>query len=736
MKPFPVYKQLDEMDCGPTCLRMVAKYHGQAYSIEYLREKSNITRAGASLGGLAEAAEGIGFSTLALHSTLDMLRQDIPLPCIAYWRQRHYVVVHRISGGKVYVADPAHGLVTYPEAQFMQGWLPPRTKITDDAEGLVLVLEPTPAFYETPEDGLEKPRQGLGFLFPYLKPFRKYLYQLLLSLLVGGGLQLMFPFLMQALVDNGINTQNLHFVNLILLAQLTLFASRTFVEVIRTWLLIHVTSRVNVRLLSAFLSKLLRLPLSFFDSKNVGDLMQRIQDHTRIQTFLSVTTLDVIFSIVSLLIFGTVLYVFNGLIFLVFLIGSALYVAWVMAFMKRRAELDFLFFDQASGNQSSTIQLINGVQEIKLNNSERRRRQEWETMQIRLAKLTLRSVSLNQLQTTGANFINEIKNITITYIAAKAVIDGQITLGAMLSVQYIIGQLNLPITNFLTFSRTYQDAKLSIERLVEIHSKEEEEDPREGQLTFLLGEPSMRLGPGLGFRYGSRNAPLVLRDLDIHIPAGKVTAIVGASGSGKTTLLKLLLKFYPPAEGTIQVGGVSLAALNTTFWRRQCGIVLQEGYIFADTVAKNISESDSDGRVDPARLMEAARIANILEFVESLPSGFNTRIGASGMNLSGGQKQRILIARAVYKNPTFLFFDEATSALDANNEQIIMRNLQEFYKGRTVVIVAHRLSTVRHADQLLVLHHGQVVEQGTHDTLTAARGEYYRLVKNQLELGS
>jgi ATP-binding cassette subfamily B protein len=736
MKPFPVYKQLDEMDCGPTCLRMVAKYHGQAYSIEYLREKSNITQSGASLGGLAEAAETIGFSTLALHATLEMLGEDIPLPCIAYWRGRHYVVVHHVTPTKISIADPAFGLVTYSPEQFMQGWLPPRTKVTPDAEGLLLVLEPTPAFFEAMEDGLEKPRQGLRFLFPYLRPFRKYFYQLILSLVVGGGLQLVFPFLMQALVDNGINTQNLHFVNLILLAQLTLFASRTFVEIIRTWLLIHVTSRVNVRLLSSFLLKLLRLPISFFDSKNVGDLMQRIQDHTRIQTFLSVTTLDVLFSVVSLLIFGTILYIFNSLIFLVFLIGSALYVGWVLLFMKRRAELDFLYFDQAAGNQSSTIQLINGVQEIKLNNSERRRRQEWESMQIRLAKLTLKNVSLTQLQTTGANFLNEIKNIIITYIAAKAVIDGQITLGAMLSVQYIIGQLNLPITNFLTFSRTYQDARLSIERLVEAHSKEEEEDPREGNLTFLTAEPNIRLGPGLSFRYGSRNAPLVLRNLHFSIPAGKVTAIVGASGSGKTTLLKLLLKYYAPTEGSIQVGGVSLAALSTAYWRRQCGTVLQEGYIFADTVARNISESDSEGRIDPARLLEAARIANILEFVEALPNGFNTRIGASGLSLSGGQKQRILIARAVYKNPSFLFFDEATSALDANNEQIIMQNLQEFYKGRTVVIVAHRLSTVRHADQLLVLHHGEVVEQGTHDTLTAAQGEYYRLVKNQLELGS
>ncbi|GAB2969673.1 peptidase domain-containing ABC transporter [Hymenobacter coalescens] len=736
MKAFPVYKQLDEMDCGPTCLRMVTKFHGRSYPIDYLREKSNITRSGASLGGLAEAAEGVGMSTLALHSTLDMLREDIPLPCIAYWRGRHYVVVYKVTPTKIYVADPAFGRVTYTPEQFLQGWLPPRTKVTPDSEGLVLVLEPTPAFYEGDEEGLAKPRQGLSFLWPYLRPFRKYFYQLLLSLVVGGALQLIFPFLMQALVDNGINTQNLHFVNLILLAQLTLFASRTFVEVIRTWLLIHVTSRVNVRLLSSFLLKLLRLPISFFDSKNVGDLMQRIQDHTRIQTFLSVTTLDVVFSTLNLAIFGTILYIFDGKIFLIFLVGSALYVGWVMLFMKRRAELDFLYFDQASGNQSSTLQLINGVQEIKLNNSERRRRQEWEAMQIRLAKLTLKSVSVNQLQTTGANFINEIKNIIITYIAAKSVIDGQISLGAMLSVQYIIGQLNVPITNFLSFSRTYQDARLSIERLVEVHSKEEEEDTREGSLTFLTGDADIHVGPGVSFRYGSRNAPLVLRDLDIVIPAGKVTAIVGASGSGKTTLLKLLLKFYAPTEGRIQAGGVSLSALSTSYWRRQCGIVLQEGYIFADTIARNISESDSDGRIDPARLLEAARIANILEFVEALPNGFNTRIGASGMALSGGQKQRILIARAVYKNPTFLFFDEATSALDANNERVIMQNLQEFYHGRTVVIVAHRLSTVRHADQLLVLHQGQVVERGTHDTLTATQGEYYRLVKNQLELGN
>ncbi len=573
-------------------------------------------------------------------------------------------------------------------------------------------------------------------MFRYFRGYKRYFFQLFLGLLVGSGLQLMMPFLTQAVVDNGINTQNLNFVYLVLIAQLVLFVSQMSVNVIRSWIILHITNRINLRMLSDFLIKLMRLPISFFEAKNIGDILQRIQDHNRIQNFLSASTLDILFSGVNLIIFSSILCYYNVPLFLVFLGGTIFYIVWIQLFMKKRAKIDYQYFDQASGNQSSSIQLINGMQEIKLNGSERRRRWEWEAIQARLFKLSIQGLSLTQTQNVGGSFINEVKNIIISFIAAKSVIDGQISLGTMLSVQYIIGQMNVPINNFMTFSRGFQDAKLSLDRLSEIHQKPEEETAEAHLIHELPADKSISILNNLSFRYGSSASENVLEIINLHIPAGKITAIVGASGSGKTTLLKLLLKFHEPQTGKIQIGNSGLNNISYNFWRSQCGVVMQEGYIFSDSIARNISESDPDGMVNKDKLREAIRIANIGEFIESLPMGLNTRIGASGMGLSGGQKQRILIARAVYKNPEYLFFDEATSALDANNEAVIMKNLDDFFQNRTVVVVAHRLSTVKNADQIVVLHKGQIAEIGTHQSLVESKGYYFNLVKNQLDLGN
>jgi ATP-binding cassette subfamily B protein len=731
-KKFPSYRQLDRMDCGPTCLKMIAEHYGKIYSRDYLREKSNITKEGVSFGGIAEAAENIGFESLAVNVNFDTLKEEVPLRCIAYWRQRHFIVIYAIKREIVYVADPAFGLTSYTKEELLRGWLNSKTPKADD-EGLLLLLEPMPDFYEREDNTPPKSKLGFRFLLPYFRPYRKIIVQIFLGLCMGSLIQLMFPFLTQAIVDKGINYQNINFVYLMLIAELVLFFSQTSVQFIRSWLLLYMTGRLNIQIISDFLIKLMKLPIGFFDSKNLGDIIQRIDDHRRVQQFLSNSTLDVLFSTINIIIFGAVLLHYNLRLFMVFLIGSAIYVSWVLMFMKKRAELEYKRFDEAAGNQSSRVQLINGMQEIKLNNSERRRRWEWEAIQIRLFKISTRSLAVAQYQNMGGAFIDQVKNILITSYSAKLVIDGDITLGMMLAVQYILGQLNMPINNFLSFIQNAQDAKISLERLGEIHDKENEDEGGD-HLKVLPEDKTIRI-ENLGFRYGGRSSPLVLHNIDLTIPAGKVTAIVGPSGSGKTTLVKLLLKFYEASEGRIFVGNTDLKNIDAAVWRNTCGAVMQDGFIFADSIARNITESNSEGIIDKLRLRQATCMANIDDYIESLPTGYNTRIGASGISLSGGQRQRILIARAVYKNPELLFFDEATSALDANNERKIMENMERFYEGRTVVVVAHRLSTVKNADQIIVLEKGQLIEQGTHEELIRARGAYFTLVKNQLELG-
>ena len=732
-KKYPFFRQKDEMDCGYTCLRMVAKFYGRTYSSIELEETAYASRSGIGLGELSAAAERIGMGTLPIQCTFDTLRVEVPLPCVAYWHQKHYIVVYEVNDKGVLVADPAFGLVRYSQPEFITGWLAGKASAAS-AEGILLLLEATPDFYTAPDQPAAAP-VGLRYLTPFFKPYQKYVVQLLLGLAVSSILQLAFPFLTQLLVDKGVSNRNLSFLYLILLAQLMLFVSQTVIGGIRRWLLLSITSRMNMSMLSHFLIKLMRLPVAFFDSKNVGDIMQRIQDHYRIQDFLSVTTLDILFQSVSLLIFSLVLFVFNVKIFVCFFVGTALYTAWAILFLRQRALLDFKKFESASSSQSSSIQIVNGMQEIVLNGSERRRRWEWESLQAANFRLAIKGLTLSQIQDMGGTFLNESKNIIITFLAASAVIKGEITLGVMLSVQYIIGQMNLPVNNIIIFIRTLQDAGLSLNRLSEIHNKRDEEPAHEVTHRSLPDDKSISIHK-LSFHYGTSTSEWVLQNLQFTIPAGKVTAIVGASGSGKTTLLKLLLKFYEPQQGQIDIDHLNLRDISHSFWRSQCGAVMQEGFIFSDSIARNISESDANASIDKQRLVEAARIANIHEFISALPQGYHTRIGADGLNLSGGQRQRILIARAVYKNPQYLFFDEATSALDANNESLIVSNLAAFFKGRTVVIIAHRLSTVKNADQIIVLEKGRIVEHGSHADLTSFKGIYFKLVKNQLELGN
>jgi ATP-binding cassette subfamily B protein len=729
MPKFPFYHQHDAMDCGPACLRMIARYYGKHYSLQTLRDRSYITREGVSMMGISDAAESIGFRTMGVRIGWEQLVSEAPLPCIAHWQQKHFVVVYKIKKSTVYVSDPARGRICFPREEFMQGWA--NTQEEGVNKGLCLLVEPTPDFYKQEDEELDK--SGFGFLLQYMKPYKKFIVQLILGLLLGSLLQLIFPFLTQAIVDRGINNQDLNFVTLIIIAQLVLIAGRTSVNFIRSWILLHLSTRVNISLISDFLIKLMKLPIAFFNTKMTGDLIQRIQDHRRIENFLTTNTLNVLFSFFSLVVFGIVLAIYNWWIFTIFILGSGLYILWILGFMKRRRELDHRRFAQLSDNQSNLIQLITGMQEIKLNNCEKQKRWEWEGIQTRLFRVQVKGLALQQYQQAGGVFINEVKNVVITFLAAKAVIDGTMTLGMMLAVQFIIGQLNSPLQQMIRFFHTAQDARISLERLGEIHNKEDEEDVREPKITHLPEKADLNMDQ-VYFQYEGPHSPYVLEDVNLKIPEKKVTAIVGVSGSGKTTLIKLLLGFYNPVNGYVKIGDIHLNNFDNRVWRNKCGVVMQDGFIFSDTIANNIAVSDES--VDRERLLHAVKTANIQNDIESLPLGYNTKIGREGIGMSQGQQQRILIARAVYKDPEYLFFDEATNALDANNEMVIMKNLEQFFQGRTVVIVAHRLSTVKNADQIVVLEKGKVVEKGNHTELTRKKGAYYHLVKNQLELGS
>ncbi len=778
---FPIYRQLDNKDCGPTCLKIIAKHYGKLLNIQKLRELSETNRDGSNLLLLSDAAEKIGFRTLGVKLNINKL-EEAPLPCVLHWNNYHYVVLYKIKKEIYYISDPAIGLINYNQEEFLKFWIGNNANETTE-EGIALLLEPTPKFYQetTPPVGhpskggeLEKestfsPLWGLG---AYILPYKSFVIQLIIGLLAGSLLELIFPFLTQSIVDVGIQNQNIHFIYLILFAQLFLFVGKTILELIRSWILLHLSTRINISLISDFFIKLMNLPISFFDVRMTGDIMQRINDHHRIERILTTSSLSVLFSLINMFIMGGVLAYYNLKIFAVFFIGSFFYFLWVILFLKRREKLDYKRFSEVSQEQSKVIELINGMQEIKLHNAEKQKRWGWEFVQARLFKVSMKGLVLEQTQNIGSNFINELKNIIIIFLSAKLVIDGQITLGMMLAISSIVGSLNGPILKLINFIREAQDAKISLARLSEIHEKEDESQQEETQTHDIPKDADIVIND-LSFRYIGSDV-MVLENLNLTIPANKVTAIVGTSGSGKTTLMKLLLKFYEPNSGTISlvsnqkstppVGhpsnggetntdksikntsaatpyplgragvGIGLGFIAQKTWRYHVGTVMQEGYIFNDSIANNIAIGVDI--IDKERLIYAADVANIKDFIQDYPLGFNTKIGMEGVGMSTGQKQRLLIARAVYKNPEMLFFDEATSSLDANNEKEIMQKLDIFFKNKTVVVIAHRLSTVMNADQIVVLEKGKIVEIGNHQELVKLKGSYYELVRNQLQLGS
>ncbi len=730
----PFIKQHDSMECGVACLTMILQWYGKHTSLSSVAEQCPPTTEGVSLSGLAQTARRYGMEAVAARATVDELAQST-LPAIIHWQQNHFTVLYRVSSGRrrrFYVSDPAKGRVCYSEAEFEAGWL--STASQGMPKGIALFLAPGEGFdaANAGADGGE--RRSFGFLLSYLRTYRRYFMHIVAGLALGCLLQLILPFMTQAIVDVGIKNGNISLIWLILLGELMIVTGRTATDFIRRWLLLHISMRINISLVSDFFIKLLRLPMAFFDTRKTGDLLQRMADHGRVQQCLTGQVLGVLFTLLSFVIFGVVLLVYNRLIFAVFVLGSIVYGVWIATFLHRRKVLDYELFEQQARNQNYTYQFISSMQEIKLQDCERRRRWEWEDVQADLFGVQMKSMKLQQSQEAGSIFINEVKNIIITVLAATAVINGQMTLGSMLAVQYIIGQLNSPVEQLMAFIYSLQDVKISLERINEIHQGKDEEADR-GQLSaFDAGARKSIAIENLSFRYDRFSPGLTIDNISLDIPAGRTTAIVGASGSGKTTLIKLLLGYYRPESGRISVAGRNLDDYSLRWWRRQCGTVMQDGVIFSESIARNIAVDDGD--IDCARLESAARLACIHDYIESLPLRYNTRIGHDGMGLSQGQKQRILIARAVYRNPDFIFLDEATNALDAGNERAIVENLDEFYRGRTVVVVAHRLSTVRNASRIVVLDGGRIAEQGTHYELIARRGVYFNLVKNQLELGS
>ncbi len=736
---FPFFKQLDAMDCGPSCLRMIAKFYGRSYSLQQLRNLSYATREGVSMLSLSDAAEKLGFRTRGVRLIWEQLRDEVQFPCIIHWNQNHFVVVtavkkkssfpflplNRQKEDVIHIADPALGLLKYNKSEFLRFWS------GQGKEGVALLIEPTAEFYnEEPEN---HSINRFSYILNYLRPYRKFIIQLLLGMLTGSFVSMLFPFLTQSIVDYGIGNSDLNFIGMVLVAQLVLTFGQTANELIRNWIMLHVTTRVSISLISDFLIKLMRLPISFFDSRMIGDIMQRMGDHSRIQTFLTTSLVNILFAAITLVIYTVIMATYHPGILLVFMIGSILYIGWVLLFLKKRRVLDYKRFQQASANQSNIVQLITGMPDIKLNNCEKQKRWEWERIQAKLYKVNIKGLLLNQNQLVGGSFINQTKDIIISFMTAKAVVTGDMTLGMMMAVQYIIGQLNTPIQLFIGFVQSAQDAKISLERLGEINEKEDEEKPGMVKIDEIPVGKEIVL-KNVTYQYEGPGSPKVLKMINLEIPANKITAIVGSSGSGKSTLVKLILGFYKPVEGDIVLGGISLDRFSQQKWRQHCGVVLQEGFIFSDSVAGNIGIGDEIP--DPLKLESAVKAANIKSFIEELPMGYATRIGSEGHGLSTGQKQRILIARSVYKNPDYLFFDEATNALDARNELVIMENLNEFFKDRTVLVVAHRLSTVKNADQIVVLEQGEIVEKGTHAELVEKRGTYYHLVRDQLELGN
>lgn len=727
MKRIRFIRQRDSMLCGVASLCMICRYFGLNCDTKWLEQFCVPTAEGVSFKSIADGAAAVGIDSKCLHANIDFLK-SCPLPAILLWNQNHFVVLYKIShkGNRFHIADPAKGCTYFSTSDFSEHWC---SNIQEGKKtGIVMVFNPSEKFGEI-KSTHSKNLHSWKFLFSYVKRYRNYFTQITLGIMLVCIFQLVMPFLTQAIVDSGIQKKNIGIIWLILFGELMIVAGRTATDFIRRWLLLHISMRINISLLSDFFIKLLKLPMNFFDTKLLGDLLQRIADHDRIQYFLTTQVLGVTFSLVSFIVFGVILLIFDKLVFGIFILSTAIYVFWIISFLNRRKILDYEVFACHSRSQNTTYRFVSTMQEIKLQDCEQRRRWEWEDAQADLFKIEIKQLSLQQAQESGSIFINEIKNILITVIAATGVIKGNLTLGTMLAIQYIVGQLNSPVDQLMRFIYSIQDTKISLERINEIHGSDDESDPM-GSTSFR-GNKSIKIR-NLTFKYDPHALTPTLSDVDILIPSGKVTAIVGASGSGKSTLIRLLLGYYRTGRNMIEIAEKPLEEYNMKWWRKQCGVVMQDGVIFSESIERNIASDDKT--VDYDRLYYAAHMACADRFIESLPLKYNTKIGPDGLGLSQGQKQRILIARAIYRNPEFLFMDEATNSLDANNERSIVNNLQEFFKGRTVVIVAHRLSTVRNADNIIVLDNGRVKETGCHDTLIERHGMYYNLIKNQLEI--
>lgn len=715
------------MQCGLACMAMICYHWGQEYSVKFLNKFCTASKDGVSFKGLSDLSDTLGLHCISGKVSIQELR-ECPLPAILHWNQNHFIVLYKIKNNKFYIADPSKGKLVLNETEFSQHFI----SLTSDnkEKGLAMFFEPTEKFGIIKDDTINNER-NFKFLSKYIFKHKLYFIQIIVGMIFACCMQLLFPFLTQSIVDTGIHTKNIGLIWLILIGELTIVIGRTITDVIRNWLLLHISMRINISIVSDFFIKLLKLPMSFFDTKLMGDIFQRISDHDRIQKFLTSQILKISFAVLSFFIFGIVLCYYNITVFLIFLIGSFLYATWITLFLRKRRKIDYNLFEKQAANQNRTYQFITGIQEIKLQNCEIRRRLEWEDTQADLFKVQMDSLKLQLQQESGGVFINEIKNIVITVITATCVISGDMSLGMMLAVQYIIGQLNSPIEQVVAFIYSLQDVKISLERINEIHNAENEDNHIKNNITNL-SDKTITI-KNLSFSYDSHALTKTLDNITLNIPSGKITAIVGSSGSGKTTLIKLILGYYSNISGSILIQNQDIRNINLKDWRSHCGVVMQDGVIFSESIARNIAVEDGD--IDYTRLEYAAQIANIHDYIMSLPLKYNTQIGRDGMGLSQGQKQRILIARAVYKNPDFIFLDEATNALDAKNEKIIVENLNKFYSGKTVVVVAHRLSTVKNADQIIVIDEGKVVESGEHYSLIAQKGKYYNLIHNQLELG-
>ena len=726
-KPSPI-RQLDAMDCGPACLAYISKIYDKKYSLQYLREICYISKRGVTLLGILEAGKAIGFEVFSTKVDLDTIINKVKLyPCIIHWEQNHFVVLNKIVKTKksklyFYLMDPRSGFIKLNEKQFRNGWL------GNNDKGIVAFFEPKDEFLNI---SIEKQKKiNYEELLYSLHPYKKKFVLLIFLVFASSLITLVFPFFTKELIDNGISQKNLNLISLILLAQLSLFLGSMIINVIRNWLTLYIGTYVSINLISDFITKLVKLPMKNFDNHMIGDLNQRIIDNERIERLITSESITTFFSIFSFLVFFVVLAYFNIITLVIYFALTLIGLLWSIYWINKKKILDFYEFQLKSKNQESIFEIFSGIRDIKLFQLENFKLTKWQSVQNELLSLNIKILKIDQIQTFGYQFINQLKNIIVTYFVAILVLKGKMSLGTLLSISYIIGEMNSPIAQLVSFIKKLQEAKLSFTRLSEISTQLPEENNFNKQLNTKNNEGIVI--NNLSFSYENIQSSIVLNNINITIPNSKVTAIVGHSGSGKTTLMKILLRFYEPTKGNIYFNGDDILTISPNDLRKHIGTVLQDGFIFSETIERNVVTNSEEA--DLEKLNNALKIACIFDFVNSLPQKHNTIIGSLGNNLSTGQKQRILIARAIYKNPNYLFLDEATSALDSKTEKIIHNNLIEFYKNKTVLIIAHRLSTVKNADNIIVLDSGKVVESGNHKELIEKKGAYYDLINNQLEL--